>query len=144
MKLLPIYFLLFSLSCFAQEDGKRGTIKVEKAACTLVKNNDSIYSLVDMMPQFAGGIDSLNKWMNKKLVYPQAAMEEGRQGTVFLSFVVQADGRLSDIELLKGVNIDFEKEAMRLIRSMPKWEPGKCNGTIVPVKVNFPIKFSLQ
>ena len=144
MKFLLSTLLLFSFSCFAQESDKRGTIKIEKTACTLVKGNENVYSLVDVMPQFPGGIDSLNRWMFKNLKYPQTELNNSIKGTVFLSFVVGVDGSISDIIIFKGTNPSFDNEALRLITLMPNWIPGKCNGTIVPVKMNFPIKFSLQ
>ena len=143
MKLLISFFLLISFSSFAQEDVKRGTIKVEKTSCTKVKDNDSVYAFVDVMPQFPGGNDSLSKWLNKNLRYPQIERDNWF-GTVFCSFFIQNDGKISDITILKSTLSYFDNEAKWLIQSMPEWIPGKCNGTIVPVKVNFPIKFGLQ
>jgi protein TonB len=144
MKFIFSILLLFSFSCFAQDGDKRGTIKIEKTDCIKVKDNDSVYSTVDVMPQFPCGIDSLNKWLFKNLRYPQTELNNSIEGTVFLSFVVGLDGNISDITIFRGTNVSFDNEAMRLIKSMPKWFPGKCNGTIVAVKMNFPIKFSLQ
>ena len=151
MKLLISFFLLTSFSSFAQsvrtpseEDVKRGTIKVEKNSCTKIKDNDSIYASVDVMAEFPGGQDSLKKWLNKNLRYPQQAAEEDLQGTVFSSFIVGVDGKISNIVILNGTYLPFENETKRLIQSMPDWIPGKCNGTLVPVKVNFPLKFSLK
>ena len=142
MKLLISCFLLISFSCFAQDGDKRGTIKIEKTSCVKVKDNDSIYAVVDVMPEFPGGNDSLNKWMVKNVRYPKT--EECFSGTIFLSFIIGVDGGVSDIEMLRGVTSAFENEAKRLIQSMPNWIPGRCNGTLVPVKINYPIKFSLR
>ena len=144
MKLLISCFLLISFSCFAQEGDKRGTIRIEKASCIKHDESDSVYISVDHMPEFPGGTDSLNKWMNTNLRYPKTASEQNRFGTVFGSFVVLSDGNISDIKILKGVDKDFEKEAVRLIKLMPNWHSGSCNGTYVPVKINFPIKFILK
>lgn len=144
MKLLIPFFLSISFSCFAQEVDKRGTIKIEKASCIKHDEGDSVYISVDRMPEFPGGSDSLNKWMNTNLRYPKPAAEQNRFGTVFGSFVVLSDGDIVDIRILKGVDKDFEKEAMRLLKLMPNWHPGSCNGTFVPVKINFPIKFILK
>ncbi|MGZ4034580.1 MAG: energy transducer TonB [Bacteroidia bacterium] len=142
MKLLLSILLLFSFSCFAQEGDKRGTIKIEKADCVKVKDNDSLYLFVDIMPEFPGGIDSLNKWMNNNLRYPPSG--DDASGTVFASFVIGINGRVSDITIFKGLVPSFDNEALRLIGSMPDWIPGKCNGTIVPVKYNFPVRFILR
>ena len=144
MKLLLSFFLLISFSCFSQETDKRGTIRIEKASCTKVKDNDSVYAFVDVMPVFSGGIDSLNKWMNKNLRYPKDAADLDWFGTIFCSFIIQSDGSITDITSMKSTNASCENEAKRLIGSMPKWIPGMCNGTIVPVKVNYPIKFILK
>ena len=144
MKLLIPCFLLISFSCFGQENEKRGTIKIEKSNCVRLENNDSVYAYVDMMPQFPGGMDSLNKWMNDHLLFPKSAMEENGFGTVFLSFVVKKDGTISNVVVLKGMDKDFEKEALRLMDVMPDWVPGRCNGTLSDVKINFPIKFGLK
>ena len=144
MKLLIPCFLFISLSCFAQETEKRGTIKIEKSNCARLSDNDSVYAFVDKMPEFPGGTDSLNQWMNSNLRYPEPIGLDNRSGTVFASFVVLKDGTISDIKFLKSVDADFEKEAYRLIKLMPDWIPGRCNGTLVDVKINFPIKFRLR
>jgi len=99
---------------------------------------------VDKMPEFPGGTDTLYQWINHHLKYPQLALEEGRIGTVFASFIVLRDGSISDINIKKGVYSDFENEGMRLIKLFPDWIPGRCNGVLVDVKVNFPIKFILK
>ena len=149
MKLLIHFFLLISVCCFAQSGGtpleeteKRGTIKIEKSNC--VRLNDSVFAYVDSLPQFPGGVDALYQWMNKNVKYPRKALEEERFGTVFCSFIILKDGSITDINILKCVYSDFEAEAMRLIKSMPDWIPGRCGGTLVNVKVNFPINFVLK
>lgn len=144
MKLLTPCFLLISILGFSQETEKRGTIKIEKSNCARVENNDSVYAFVDQMPAFAGGHDSLIKWMNQNLRYPKSALEESVFGTVYVSFFIGKDGSISNINILKGINKDFENEAYRLIKIMPDWIPGRCNGTLVDVKINFPIKFSIK
>jgi periplasmic protein TonB len=142
MKLLLAILLLFSFSCIAQESDKRGTIKIEKADCVKVKDNDSLYLFVDVMPEFPGGIDSLKKWMNKNLRY--SPIGDDATGTVFASFIIGINGSISDITVFKGSYAPYDNEAERLLRLMPNWIPGKCNGTIVPVKMNYPIKFGIQ
>jgi protein TonB len=135
---------MLSFACFAQEKGKRGTIKIEKTTCVLLENNDSVYAYVDQMPEFKGGSDSLNNWMNRNLRYPKTSIEESSFGTVYASFIVLKDGTISSIKIFKGNNAAFEKEALRLLDLMPDWEPGRCSTHLVDVKINFPVKFILK
>lgn len=144
MKLLIPCFLLISVLGFSQETEKRGTIKIEKSNCVRLDNSDSVYAFVDQMPEFRGGQDSLLAWISNKVVYPKIAVEEYATATVFASFVVLKDGSISDIKIFKANNSPFEKEALRLLDIMPDWIPGRCNGTLVDVKINLPIKFGLK
>ncbi|MFL5763999.1 MAG: TonB family protein [Bacteroidia bacterium] len=143
IKIIIFCFLLISIGCFSQEESARGTIKVGKSNCTLVKGNDSVYAVVDKMPEFPGGNEKMAKWMNENM---KRGPVEGDQmtGTVFCSFVVQSDGSITDIVILKSITPALDKEAFRLISAMPKWKPGICHKREVPVKVNYPIKFGLR
>lgn len=144
MKLLIPCFLLISFLGFSQETEKRGTIKIEKSNCVRLDNNDSVYAFVDQMPEFRGGQDSLGAWLSKNMNYPRITVEEYSSATVFASFVVLKDGSIADIKIYKANNSPFEKEALRLLDLMPDWIPGRCNGTLVDVKTNLPIKFGLK
>ncbi len=144
MKLLIPCFLLISFLGFSQETEKRGTIKIEKSNCVRLDNNDSVYAFVDQMPEFRGGEDSLMAWVSKNVIYPKITVDETSKATVFASFVVLKDGSISDIKIFKSNNSPFEKETLRLLDFMPDWIPGRCNGTLVDVKINLPIKFGLK
>ena len=96
------------------------------------------------MPEFRGGQDSLGAWLSKNMNYPRITVEEYSSATVFASFVVLKDGSIADIKIYKANNSPFEKEALRLLDLMPDWIPGRCNGTLVDVKTNLPIKFGLK
>jgi TonB family protein len=107
---------------------------------------DEIYVVVEEMPQFPGGNDSLNSYLRRNLQYPQMEKDAGIQGTVYMSFVVRKDGSLSDVKVLKEVPgaPGFTKEAARLINGMPYWNPGKMNGRAVNISFTIPIKFVLR
>ncbi|WP_299758986.1 energy transducer TonB [uncultured Pontibacter sp.] len=99
---------------------------------------------VDQMPQFKGGTDALMQYLGRKLRYPHEAQSNGIEGTVVVTFVVAANGNISDVAVLKGLGFGTEQEASRVIESMPRWEPGRQNGRAVPVRYTLPIKFKIQ
>lgn len=93
------------------------------------------YDYVDEKPEFPGGGQSLLNYINEQRNYPEDAYNNGIQGRVKCSFVVNTDGKLSNLTLLRGVEASLNAEAMRIISSMPAWKPGKLNGVTVPVRV---------
>lgn len=103
-----------------------------------------IFKIVQEMPEFPGGDEERNKFLEKNLKYPQIAIQTEISGTVHVSFIVEPDGSLSNITILKGIGGGCDEEAVRVIKKMPKWKPGKQRN--IPVRVNFilPIKFSLK
>jgi TonB family protein len=107
---------------------------------------DEIYTYVEEMPQFPGGQDSLNSYLRRNIKYPQLEKEQGKQGTVYMSFVVRKDGSITDVKVMKQVPgaPGFTKEAERVINAMPIWKPGKMNGRPVNTSMTIPIKFSLK
>ncbi len=102
-----------------------------------------VYTKVDQMPQFKGGDAAFRKFIGKHLRYPEAELKAGIHGTVYLSFIVEADGNVKDATVDTGVNPGLDKEALRLIRSMPRWVPGRHQGRPVRVLVDQRISFSL-
>jgi protein TonB len=102
------------------------------------------YVVVEKMPEFAGGADALMKYLRSHLRYPSAALAAQAEGRVFVSFVVQADGTIADIGILKGLGYGLDEEAQRVVRQMPTWTPGKQNNHAVPVKFTLPITFRIQ
>lgn len=101
-------------------------------------------SVVEIMPEFPGGVPALMTYLQNNIKYPQMELEAGIGGKVFVKFVVNADGSISTAEILKGVNggDGLSKEALRVVRAMPKWKPGKQGDNYVPVYFNLPIKFT--
>lgn len=99
------------------------------------------YDYVSEKPRFPGGDDSLLKFVNKHREYPQAAYKAGVQGRVICSFVINIDGSVSNIKVLRGVEPSLNNEAMRVLSLMPAWCPGKIRGRAVPVRVVYPVNF---
>ncbi|MCB9336111.1 MAG: energy transducer TonB [Flavobacteriales bacterium] len=106
---------------------------------------EEIFTIVESMPEFpGGGQEALFKYLQKEMKYPQVAKENGIQGTVFVNFVVGKDGKIRDVKILRGVNKMLDDEAIRVVKAMPSWKPGKQRGKAVSVSYNLPIKFTLR
>ena len=103
-----------------------------------------IFQIVEEMPQFPGGEAKLMEYVAKNIKYPQIARETGIQGRVFVGFVVEPDGSISNVKLLRGIGGGCDEEAMRVIKSLPKWKPGKQRGKAVRVSYQIPVFFKLQ
>jgi len=99
-----------------------------------------IFQIVEKMPTFNG---NLNKWLKANLVYPVMAQENGVSGKVYIQFVVEKDGSITDIKVGRGVDASLDKEALRVVRAMPKWNPGEQRGKPVRVSYTLPINFTL-
>jgi protein TonB len=103
------------------------------------------FQLVEEKPSFNGGdANEFSKWVNSKLVYPEIAKENGVQGRVTLQFTVEADGRVTNVKVLRGVDDSLDKEAVRVVSSSPKWKPGKQRDRAVKVTYTFPVIFQLR
>lgn len=99
---------------------------------------------VQEQPEFPGGMAQMNVYLQKVINYPEMEKEAGIQGKVYVEFAVDKDGSIEDVSLKRGVNANLDKEAMRAVRSMPKWTPGKMNGKAVKVRFTIPVAFKLQ
>lgn len=103
------------------------------------------FMLVEEKPSFNGGdANQFSAWVNKRLVYPEIARENGVQGRVTLQFTIEKDGSLTKIKVLRGVDPSLDKEAVRVVSSSPKWKPGKQRDRAVPVTYTFPVIFQLR
>lgn len=107
-------------------------------------NRNSVYDVVEQMPSFPGGISGLKTYLNQNTRYPAVAQENCVQGRVVVSFVVGKDGHISDVTVLRSVDPSLDKEAIRVIRNMPRWTPGKQGGEPVRVRYNVPVSFRLN
>ena len=104
---------------------------------------EQIFEHVEQMPEYPGGSTELMKYLGEKIRYPQLAQEQGIQGQVILRFVVGKDGSVSDVRVVRSLDPSCDKEAMRVVQSMPKWVPGKQNGNPVLVYFTLPVRFKL-
>lgn len=103
-----------------------------------------IFTVVEKQPEFPGGTAELFKYLSKAIKYPVIAQENGIQGRVVCSFVVNRDGSIVDIQVMRGVDPSLDKEAVRVISEMPKWKPGEQRGKPVRVRFILPVQFRLQ
>ncbi|MBP3766845.1 MAG: energy transducer TonB [Prevotella sp.] len=103
---------------------------------------DKIFDVVEQAPTFKEG--DVRAWLSKNMQYPAVAAENGISGRVVVGFVVERDGSISHVQVLRGVDPSLDKEAVRVVKSMPKWNPGMQNGSPVRVKYNVPVQFKLQ
>ncbi|MBE0638465.1 MAG: energy transducer TonB [Bacteroidales bacterium] len=103
-----------------------------------------IFTVVESMPEFPGGDAARMKFLQDNIKYPQLARESGIQGTVYVTFVVETDGRVTDVRVLRGIGGGCDEEAVRVIQMMPRWNAGKQRGKPVRVQFNMPIRFTLQ
>ncbi|MCU0435784.1 MAG: TonB family protein, partial [Bacteroidia bacterium] len=111
-----------------------------------LQNSDVVHQFPEEMPEFPGGNDSMMAYLKRSIRYPEFAREQGMQGTVYVNFIVNTDGTISQPKILKGINgaPDLDREAIRVIKAMPNWKPGKINGKPVRVSMNLPVKFRLD
>ena len=107
-------------------------------------NSDGIYEIVDTPPTYPGGDAALLKFISDNIKYPEDAMKAGISGRVFTRFIINEDGSLSDIVVMRGVNSSLDAEAIRVVKAMPKWTPGKVDGKAVKVRYALPLVFKLQ
>jgi protein TonB len=109
-----------------------------------ISKSKKIYDVVDEMPVFPGGNGALLEYLATHVKYPVVAQENGVQGRVIVSFVVERDGSITDVRVVRSVDPSLDREAARVVSSMPRWTPGKQNGSAVRVKYNVPVMFKLQ
>lgn len=105
---------------------------------------EEIFTIVEEMPSFPGGEAKLFEYLGKNIRYPQIAREAGISGVVYVNFVVGPEGNISDVKVLRGIGGGADEEAIRVVKNMPKWSPGKQRGKPVKVSYNLPIRFSLK
>lgn len=122
----------------------------KKDYVVVVKSKDKeaekmkIFDVVEHMPEFPGGMEEMMKYLSTNIRYPEAAHKAGKQGRVIVNFVVEADGTISNANVLRSVSEELDAEALRVVENMPKWKPGMQNGKAVRVKYTIPISFRLN
>jgi len=109
-----------------------------------IKIQNEVLNYSEQLPSFPGGYEALMKYLSEHIKYPRMARENGIEGKVLLSFVVDIDGMINDIKVVRSVGGGCDEESIKVIKSMPRWKPGKQNGQTVNVKYNLPINFKLN
>lgn len=157
LPLLALFILLFS--CRGKEMPAETTVDQVKTApetateqivttpeaVTETETETAIFTVVEVMPTFQGGdISHFRDWVQRNVKYPEVAAKNGIQGKVFISFVVDTDGIVSDAEILRGVDPSLDNEAIRVVKSSPEWGAGKQNGKLVNVRMSITVNFQLQ
>ena len=104
---------------------------------------DKIEDFPDVDAEFPGGYEEWKKYLLDELKYPELAIENGDQGTVYVVFIIENDGSIGDVKVTKGVSYEIDREARRVIKNSPKWIPGRINKTNVRSRLNIPINFEI-
>ena len=122
------------------QDNKGKTTQTRKDTAT----DDKIYEVCEQMPIFEGGDAALLKYLTDSVKYPELAKKHGVQGRVVIGFIVEKDGSLTDVKVLRHVDIALDAEALRVVKGMPKWIPGCQDEQLVRVRYNVPVSFRLK
>lgn len=112
-------------------------------ACKTTKTEEPVFEIVEVMPEYPGGDEARQKFIAQNIVYPPLAIENNKQGTVYIKFIVEKNGSVSNPEAVKNFDEDCSKEAIRVVKLM-KWKPGEQRGKKVRVRMILPIKFKLK
>ena len=120
------------------------TITAQKTVISKNQSKEKVFDVVENMPEFPGGQDSLMSFLMHTIKYPKEAMEKGIQGRVVAKFIVEKDGQVSTPKVVRSVYPALDEEALRVIRYMPKWKPGKQNGREVRVFFTLPVTFRMK
>lgn len=130
---------------FNSEDDKNKKVVIQAPIAAPVEDPEEsrIHVVVERMPEFPGGEAAMNQFINRTIRYPVIAQENGIQGRVVVQFVVNTDGKIVDVEVVRGVEESLDKEAIRVVKAMPPWNPGRQGGKNVRVKYTLPIRFRI-
>ena len=115
-----------------------------KAEAPKPEVENKVFDVVEQMPSFPGGNAALMKYLNENIKYPVVAQENGVSGRVVVSFVVERDGSITDVNVERSVDPSLDRESVRVVKAMPRWIPGKQNGSAVRVKFRVPVTFRLN
>lgn len=143
---ITVVIILLALGCATTKNNDSlSTANNEESTAEIPEffedNNDSISLFPDKEASFPGGVDAMVKYISKNVKYPNKAIKNNDQGKVFVQFVVEKNGKISNIEVLRGVSKELDKEAMRVVRKMPKWFPAELDGKPVRSRMRIPFNF---
>lgn len=148
LMIIPLFTMIWLLQSCEQKPANDHEQKEAVTTADQVEeeeeDEDVIFTVVEEMPEFPGGEDARQTFMQENLEYPREAKQAGIQGTVFVSFVVEEDGSISNVEVLRGVGGGLDEEAVRVVKAMPDWKPGRQRGNDVQVQFNMPVRFQLD
>ena len=143
--LLAISALVLLVVVFAPAGANAQNKKVEKAQTHKdTTTDDKVYEVGEQMPTYEGGDAALLKYITDSVKYPELAKKHGVQGRLVIGFIVEKDGSLTDVKVLRPVDIDLDAEVLRVIKGMPKWIPGCQDEQLVRVRYNVPVSFRLK
>ena len=143
--LFAISALVLLVIVFAPARANAQNKKVKKAQTHKdTTTDDKVYEVCEQMPIYEGGDAALLKYLTDSVKYPELAKKHGVQGRVVIGFIVEKDGSLTDIKVLRPVDIALDAEALRVVKGMPKWIPGCHDGQLVRVEYNVPVSFRLK
>ncbi len=141
---LPLLACLTAPALFAQEEINVTHEARPDADPEPLKDPNEPLMLVEQMPEFPGGQEAMFAYIGKELKYPKEAIDRGIEGAVFIQFVVERDGSIGEVKVLRGIGGGCDEEAVRVVQGMPKWSPGKQSGKEVRTRFNLPIRYKLQ
>ncbi|MCR5445782.1 MAG: M56 family metallopeptidase [Bacteroidales bacterium] len=139
---LPVAAVLLMVGCKPATQNADEAIEVENVVVD--DEQPEVYNVVEVDPEFPGGIEALYKYLAENITYPQQAKDSGIQGRVYVTFVVEKDGSITGAKVLRGIGGGCDEEALRVVNAMPKWTPGKQLGEPVRVQFNLPVVFKLK
>ena len=137
---LVLLVIVFAPARANAQDKKEKTTQTHKDTTT----GDKVYEVCEQMPIFEGGDAALLKYLTDSVKYPELAKKHGVQGRVVIGFIVEKDGSLTDVKVLRHVDIALDAEALRVVKGMPKWIPGCQDEQLVRVRYNVPVSFRLK
>ena len=120
-----------------------GLTTVSAQKTVVAQKNQQVFDVVEQMPEYPGGMQALFEYLSQNVKYPEDAEKQKVEGRVIATFVVETDGSISNVEVVKPVFPSLDAEAVRVLSGMPKWKPGMQSGKVVRVKYTVPINFSL-
>lgn len=144
MKTKKLLIALLTMAITTVVQAQVNTLPSSQSAVDSASTQENfVCELFEESPQFSGGQRALMEYLRTNLHYPPAAAKKGVEGRVLVSFVVEKDGAISDVKILRSRDADLDAEAMRVVKAMPPWEPGRMKGSPVRMRFTLPITFSL-
>ncbi|MCR9016822.1 energy transducer TonB [Aquiflexum gelatinilyticum] len=142
--IILLSMMVFVISCKSSKDSAFSkTLDIPMGENSAQGSSDEVFDMVDEFPQFPGGIEAWGNFMKDNLKYPASAKDKGIEGTVYITFIINKDGSVSDAEILRGIGGGCDEEALRVVKASPNWNPGKKDGKIVRSRMRLPVQYAL-